>query len=62
MINLALLKNDEKFSNVIKKIFLNQILDDVELSYCLSCAILFLKNMRKIKEKKVVLLLHILLF
>jgi len=52
MINLALLKSDEKFSNVIKKIFLNQVLDDVELSYCLSCAILFLKKYEKDKREK----------
>lgn len=52
MINLALLKSDEKFFNVIKKIFLNQVLDDVELSYCLSCAILFLKKYEKDKREK----------
>lgn len=52
MINVALLKEDERFSNAIKKLFLNEILDKDELTFLLSCAILFLKKYEKDNREK----------
>lgn len=52
MINTALLKEDERFSNAIKKLFLNEVLDQDELTFLLSCAILFLKKYEKDSREK----------
>lgn len=52
MINVALLKEDERFSNSIKKLFLNEVLDQDELTFLLSCSILFFKKYEKDNREK----------
>ena len=52
MINVALLKENEIFSNSIKKLFLNKELNRDELAFLLSCVILFLKKYEKDNREK----------
>lgn len=52
MINLSLLKENERFSTNIKKLFLNEKLSESELTFVLSCAILFLKKYENDKREK----------
>ncbi|KQX03218.1 hypothetical protein ASC84_00495 [Acinetobacter sp. Root1280] len=52
MINLSLLKENERFSTNIEKLFLNEKLSESELTFILSCAILFLKKYENDKIEK----------
>lgn len=49
--NLTILKQLDYFSNIIKKLTLNQSLDEEELTYALSCAIIFIKEYGRDKRK-----------
>lgn len=52
MINLSLLKENERFSKSIEKLSLNIALNKNDLTFILSCAILFLKKYEQNKEEK----------
>ena len=60
MINLSQLKDDEVFSENIKKLFLREKLSESELTFLLSCSILFIKKYENDKKEKIAFLLHIL--